>query len=544
MTSAKWIAVFLLFLVFAVFFPSLSGFFISDDFLLLHRVSGENFKLIDCFSEYLDIPIGNFFRPVPLLFFYLLWNLVGMGPAWYHALLIALHAGNSLLVFVFARTILEGARAEVLAFFASVLFAIHSRVLESVIIVNSLPDLLSVFFALLSLICLDRWDKSNSRAASFCALFTGILALLSKESTVYLIVLAPLFVYVKRRQELQRFGRKVLLVLLWELIVVILYLCLRFLFTGNIWVGTSAFMNWDVIHMSGFLLKAFVAFLVPSAVFGLIGKVWLSVILVVVALGMTASFRKEIALILRASDTRERVAFLLAAALLSLTPASLFDFSISTGQENRFLYTSIAFLSILTIVVGDKLLTSARAKTALVLSMTILFAVLSRLEYGTRGKAFELSQGLFTAFAEINPAYRKLVVLDAPMYYRGLAVVVSADEISLARRGKENNRFDSVKMVSFTSLEHLGLNRVIEWQLEADTLWGTSQEEGTTFTGLVEPDDVGRAFFKKKPYVVQGLEFDQSQKHARKVKIFPVTLLGDSVEFVSCQAGALRVVGF
>lgn len=138
----------------------------------------------------------NYFRPLPLLMFVLEASLDGPGAFVFHLVNVALHALNTLLVVLLARTLLPADRRGAwLAACAGLLFALHPAVVESVSWISDRFDLLMVFFILLALSLEQRMAMPGaSRRLGLVGLSLCLGgALLSKETGVVLLLLLPLW---------------------------------------------------------------------------------------------------------------------------------------------------------------------------------------------------------------------------------------------------------------------------------------------------------------------------------------------------------------
>ncbi len=152
-----------------VFSRSASWSFLSDDFILIKYALQPAHHLKTTFTTGGG---DGFFRP--LVYASFAWPRIGTHPVIWHAIGIALHCANSLLVF------LLGSRLRFSRFAAgtaAALFAVHATRPEVVIWVTGRFDLLATFFVLLTLVCFLRggWWKAIALAAM-------ILGLISKES--------------------------------------------------------------------------------------------------------------------------------------------------------------------------------------------------------------------------------------------------------------------------------------------------------------------------------------------------------------------------
>lgn len=169
---------------FALFAETLTFGFMSDDFVLVHRVRTEGFFM----SWGGDGSL--FFRPVTVASYFtdhLLWDT---NPAGYHLTNLLLHFCCALLVFLAAIEFFPDRNTALLAGFIFLLLACHS---ESVSWVAGRTDVLATAFGLASLVL---FLKGNMLAVP---LFVG--ALFSKESA---IVMPFIWVLYARMKGLRR----------------------------------------------------------------------------------------------------------------------------------------------------------------------------------------------------------------------------------------------------------------------------------------------------------------------------------------------------
>jgi hypothetical protein len=104
----------------AVFWRTTDLYFLSDDFILLKYA---NAPIPKSFHDLFGFPGGDgFFRPIGNISLALNSRWASSDPVLWHLSALALHAANSILVFVLARLICSSRSA---AFFAATLFALH-----------------------------------------------------------------------------------------------------------------------------------------------------------------------------------------------------------------------------------------------------------------------------------------------------------------------------------------------------------------------------------------------------------------------------------
>jgi tetratricopeptide (TPR) repeat protein len=141
-----------------------------------------------------EIQSGHY-RPLTYLSYWLTIRLVGLTPAAFHGVNLALHLLASWLLMILIRDLTEDRRVAVLA---AALFALHPAVSEAVLYASARATLLSSLFMLAALVCYVRarrqipppplLQRGGTGWWAGWAAF-GLAALLSKESAVVLPLL-------------------------------------------------------------------------------------------------------------------------------------------------------------------------------------------------------------------------------------------------------------------------------------------------------------------------------------------------------------------
>lgn len=180
----------------AVYAPALRGGFIWDDLLLVRQnplVTGE-FTLRSLWFR-TDFPLST-------VVLWLQWLAWGHHPAGYHAVNVALHALNALLVWrVLRRMDVPG------AWLAGALFAVHPVCVGTVAWISEIKNTLSLLFYLLAFRAWLEYaaDRSPRRPLAYAlSLLAFVLALLAKTSAVMLPVVLLLWAWWQRGRV--RFG--------------------------------------------------------------------------------------------------------------------------------------------------------------------------------------------------------------------------------------------------------------------------------------------------------------------------------------------------
>ncbi len=213
--------------------PNLHGLgigFIADDFGLLRAA-----RLAD---GPLDIarllPLNIFYRPVPLLVWWLGLHLWGGAALGYHVFSVVLHAGNTALLYLLARRYMGSLYG---AAMAALLFALHPTHVEATVWPSAQPDLLCTGFVLLSMWFLEQYIGTRGghrRHLAVAALAAFLFALWSKEAAAALpgVVFVRLLVIPGARRWLhavQVAGAYAL--------TIGIYLAVRFFVLGGSWLG-------------------------------------------------------------------------------------------------------------------------------------------------------------------------------------------------------------------------------------------------------------------------------------------------------------------
>jgi uncharacterized membrane protein len=185
----------------AVFWRSAGFYFLSDDFILLKQAKSFLYSFHGLFAT----PGGDgSYRPFTHLYMSVAYRWAGTEPADWHWIELALHAANSILVFVVAR-MLGFSRPS--AAFAATLFAVHATRPEAAVWLAGCGDLLAAFFVLLGLASFIRfWSQHRGAAWFYCglSLLSMTLAILSKESAYTFPLLLVVFLASKNALRTRR----------------------------------------------------------------------------------------------------------------------------------------------------------------------------------------------------------------------------------------------------------------------------------------------------------------------------------------------------
>jgi hypothetical protein len=197
----------------AAYLPAVATGFTSDDFFILARV-----KALGGLAHplaYFQSGFFDYYRPLTFLSQAVDWKIYGLHAAGFHLRNLLLHAGCAVLVFLIGRRLLSWP----VAFVAAILFALHPASHEAVYWMAARFDLMATFFTLTAVWCLSD-DRRSWRALGIVAFAMGLL---SKESAISLVLIAPAWdVFIARRTV-----RSVVRRLLPLLVVVAVYAVVR-----------------------------------------------------------------------------------------------------------------------------------------------------------------------------------------------------------------------------------------------------------------------------------------------------------------------------
>lgn len=204
---------------FAVFFNSLFNGFVWDD--ITYILQNSQVHTINLFTAFRASMFnsGGQYRPIPALYFAILYQLFTTSPFFYHFLSVALHIINAILVFYFfSRFFIKR-----LSFFLALIFLVHPIQVESVTYIAAAGSPLFFLFGMGALL-LGTQKKLTTRKGIFFSLLL-LLSLLSKEAGVLFFAIIFLFVFFFNRKLLRQ-------VFLYEIVSFFVYCIIRFAYAG------------------------------------------------------------------------------------------------------------------------------------------------------------------------------------------------------------------------------------------------------------------------------------------------------------------------
>jgi tetratricopeptide (TPR) repeat protein len=206
------------------YYPSLNnGFTNYDD----HKLVTENKDITEIsqktITNYFTKQYVAHYHPLTMLSFAIEYHYFKLNPKAFHTTNLILHIINSLLVFVLFYLI---GKNVFIAFFVSVLFAVHPMHVESVAWVTERKDLLYAFFYIGSLLCYIIYKKTLKKQYFVFTALLFICSLLSKTMAVTLPFLLLLFDHylfggIKRKDIIQKVPYIILTIIFIAIILII-----------------------------------------------------------------------------------------------------------------------------------------------------------------------------------------------------------------------------------------------------------------------------------------------------------------------------------
>lgn len=402
------------------FAPALAAPFAGDDFLLLRTAHAVQDVWWPFAHNDLGQPVsaGHFYRPL-----WVLWNagilgLFGARAAAFHALNLVLFAIVTLEVFALAAR-LAGRRA---ALIAALAFALYPRHAESVAWVSGNTDLLATAIGLGALLLALR---ARSLPTAVLAGAVGALALLTKEATVVLPVLAGLCAfYLPRRPEAQPWWRGPAALLAGAAVA----LALRTVAIHGL--GGYSGDPLTLKRAAGSAVSFAVGALTPPQLEVLRHPVALALPLLAACLIVWRLY-----VLRRARDPRLRLALLgLAWAVVALAPVINLPLDLNTGNGDRLLLLpsvglAVAFAALLPCALG------ARGRTALLAAgaAAAILCVADAREWVTAGRLATRTVDQVVALA---PAHGTVVMLSVPEAYRSAHVLPDSLDVAVQDSGR------------------------------------------------------------------------------------------------------------
>jgi hypothetical protein len=321
----------------ALYGPTLSIFFLSDDFEFLKIVAPASSVLV-----IFEPLVGRFVRPLVVLMYYVNYRAMGLSPWGYHLSTLAPHLLSGWLVYLIARRLADG-REEIWAFLAGLLFIVFSGHSEAVSWPAGIADPILTVCLLSALLCYLRALEPAASARWLVGMFAAVL--IGTQAKELWVVFPGLLVahgvafglpdaQARRRAGIAIGGTAAL---------VLGYLVMRSLVFGSVaggYTGLGSSLQGGIFFTQAraFVLRSFA----PAS--GQLAHSWLRGADLILWPGAVL----VLAWLARGRELRVLL-FTAMALVIALVPVLPLTISISTSESERFVYLASAFSSILLI---------------------------------------------------------------------------------------------------------------------------------------------------------------------------------------------------
>ena len=191
--------------------------YILNGFTWLDHGDIENRQAIAELSDFKKIffsPFGetNFYRPIVTIFHSIDSTIYGTWAPGFHITNILLHVLGSIFAYLFIRKFFELTQTESLI--AAIIFGIHPLSWLPVGAISYRPEILVTLFTLASLVAYFEYHAKHTQKSLLLFYLSALLALLSKETALFLIPALIILYHYKNSTNKKAFSRKTLLTLL------------------------------------------------------------------------------------------------------------------------------------------------------------------------------------------------------------------------------------------------------------------------------------------------------------------------------------------
>jgi hypothetical protein len=330
-------------IVVAVFWRSLWFPMLSDDYILVTQATHASGSI---WKPFVEAGGDGSYRPVGYALLLASGKLANVDAFRWHAISLAVHAANSVLVYAAARYALK--RSDVAALCA-VLFALHGTRPEAVVWTAGRFDVFAGFFALAGLLLFLHYYATGKLVYAVASGLMVAAAIMSKESAYAFPALALAFLAAGRGSKPWRYKR-----LLTTLIVPVLLLAYRFmLFQGpggyiDPLTGKAQILSVRFLPSLKALFPRFWAAMVFPIDWAQSPGFWLAVAVVIMIVCLVGLF------VARTSLDRKTVLILVGCTIAAVLPAFHL---LSIGPDllgSRILYLpAVAFALLLAVLISS-----------------------------------------------------------------------------------------------------------------------------------------------------------------------------------------------
>jgi len=232
--TSTYAVIFYLFLAaFLLYLPSLSNYFVADDFTWLRWAADCGSCNVNTFIQYFTTSDGFFYRPGTKILFYFLHDLVWLNQVVYHVLSLVLHFTAGALVYLLAKKVFK---SNLLGALSGFIFISLSGGSEAVLWISAYGNLIATVLGLFGLLCYVFWQENKKIYFYIATFFSFSLALLFQEVAIIFPLLLPAY-HLLSDTPLKSIKKAITR---WDFMIlfvpIAIYIILRF-YSGSHWSG-------------------------------------------------------------------------------------------------------------------------------------------------------------------------------------------------------------------------------------------------------------------------------------------------------------------
>lgn len=182
-TSNLLIGIYLFIILGITFFPTISNFFVADDFTWMKWAA---FSRVGDVIGYFTNAGGFFYRPLDKLLIFFLYTFSAFRPEGYHLFMLFLHFFAGLAVYAILQRLFN---KKIFSFTGALLFILSASHGENVYWISTISTSLSTVFILYGVLSWIKFRDNNSKISYIVSIIWGILSLLSYEMAIIFPVL-------------------------------------------------------------------------------------------------------------------------------------------------------------------------------------------------------------------------------------------------------------------------------------------------------------------------------------------------------------------
>ncbi|MBI5476743.1 MAG: hypothetical protein HY964_08425 [Ignavibacteriales bacterium] len=259
--SENWKQILLLVLsTFLIYSITLTYDFVNyDDYYLVYQNESFLKNPVNIFNSFSTSAFTSwrqesvYYRPILLVSYIIDYNLWNLNPSGYHFTNIVLHLFSGTLLYLLLMSMLKN---RWFSLFGALVFSLHPINVESVAWIAGRNDILLGLFILMMIYFYHRWNESENKNRFYLSLsvLSFTLALFTKESAAFYIILIPVYEIILKEEKLvSLFSLKFLKRLSLFFIPLIIYLSIRVLLFGKMIGAEEVYGN---LSLSGRLQLA------------------------------------------------------------------------------------------------------------------------------------------------------------------------------------------------------------------------------------------------------------------------------------------------